>query len=117
MSRKGKNSEPITTIHRQEWCLWCGAELAHAATGRPKEFCSSHCRVYYARARKEHARRCAEAALTGRPEPEADFGYPRSTATYEIRNGEVVKRKGCRRPGGRVPQDLRQECEDQQRCS
>jgi PAS domain S-box-containing protein len=49
-------------VHRQVYCLWCGKKLEHRSTGRPKKFCSAKCRVYYGRAKKQHARTSAEAA-------------------------------------------------------
>jgi excisionase family DNA binding protein len=50
-------------VHRQVYCLWCGKKLEHRSTGRPKKFCSAKCRVYYGRAKKQHARTSAEDAL------------------------------------------------------
>jgi len=92
MSRTSKYYKPIKTIHRQVRCLWCGQELEHAPTGRPKRYCCPDHRVRYNRAMKKHARECAEAALAGEPEPERDFGYPIEFATYEIEGDEVRRR-------------------------
>ena len=92
-----------TTVHRQVHCLWCGRELRHQATGRPRETCSTRCRVALNRARKQYAIACVDAALAGEPEPARDFGYP-----IEIRHYDVTKLSGSAgcavtkhvRPGG-----------------
>ena len=94
MSRTSKYYIPKTTIHRLEFCLWCGAELEHRRTGRPRRFCSPGCRAAHNRALKQHARRCVEAALAGQPEPPRDYGQPVSFELYEIdAEGNVTKRE------------------------
>ena len=92
-----------TTIYRQTHCLWCGRELQHKATGRPRETCCAKHRVALNRARKRYALACVDAALAGEPEPARDFGYP-----IEIRCYTVTKLSGSAgytvtkhvRPGG-----------------
>jgi hypothetical protein len=103
MSRTSKYYEPVKTVYRQVRCRWCGKELEHAATGRAKEYCSGHCRVYYNRARKEYASRCVDAALAGEPEPEQDFGYPIELAHYVINDDGTTTRRDRRDwPGDRA---------------
>lgn len=100
MSRTSKYYEPVTTICRQAVCQWCGAELAHARTGRPRRFCSTQCRAAYNRAMKRHARACVDAALAGEPEPPRDFGQPARFASYEIDEAGNVTRRARLTKGG-----------------
>lgn len=103
MSRTSKYYEPVRRISRQTVCRWCGKELEHSATGRPKEYCSAHCRVYFNRAMKEHASACVDAALAGEPEPERDFGYPIEIKGYLIQpDGTTVREDRRNWPGDRA---------------
>jgi hypothetical protein len=97
VSRTSKYYKPVKSISRLARCQWCGAELEHQATGRPRCFCSTRCRVAYNRAVKQHAAACVEAALAGKPEPPRDFGQPAKYTSFEIDDaGNVAKRA---RPG------------------
>jgi len=95
-----------TIIHRQVHCLWCGAILKHAPTGRAKKFCGASCRVAWNRALAAHAEACVEAALAGEPEPEADFGQPVEYGTYRV-VGDHTERVGRRWPGDRALAEAR----------
>ena len=84
---------------RQTHCLWCGKELEHRSTGRPRKFCSGKCRVYYGRAERQYARTSAEAALRGAPQPPRDFGYPIELAPYAAGgDGDAMERHRLRIP-------------------
>jgi hypothetical protein len=93
MSRTSRYYKPVKTISRMASCQWCGAELEHTKTGRPRQFCSPRCRVAYNHAMKRHARACVETALAGKPEPPRDFGAPIKYTSFEIDDtGNVTKR-------------------------
>jgi predicted nucleic acid-binding Zn ribbon protein len=92
MSRTSKYYNPVTHISRLAHCQMCGADLEHSATGRPKRFCSTRCRLAYHRAMKRHAAACVDAALAGEPEPPRDYGQPIKYTTFEIDDaGNVTK--------------------------
>lgn len=96
MSRTSRYRQPVTRVHRQVRCRWCGEELEHAATGRPRAYCGASCRVAFNRARRRHSARVVEAALAGDPEPEADYGYPIDMATYVIEeDGTTTRQERC----------------------
>jgi excisionase family DNA binding protein len=73
-SAKHQRARPI--VFRQSHCLWCGTELEHKATGRPREFCSDKCRVSYWRAEKW--------VPAGDLELPRDLGFPAETVPYTI---------------------------------
>jgi hypothetical protein len=103
VSRTSKYYQRKTVISRQVVCQWCGAELKHANTGRPKRFCSTKCRAAYNRAMKQHAQACVEAALAGEPEPPREFGQPARFAPYEIdEDGDVTKQARPVTKGGLI---------------
>lgn len=65
--RKKRAHEPLE-------CRVCGVVLHHKGTGRPKTFCSAKCRKKFSRAEKKWARRCIDAWVAGKEEP--DHPYP-----------------------------------------
>ena len=89
----GSWGETKTVIRRQVHCLRCGAELEHRATGCPKRFCSSKCRMVYTRqAKNGRATARAGAALPSDPQPPTDSDHPIELAFYVINDdGSTTK--------------------------
>jgi len=70
-----------TTLYRLAICAHCGKDLEHAATGRPRRFCSARCRVAHLRAMRQWARQAVDAIMAGEPEP----ALPGSNETRQAR--------------------------------
>jgi len=94
MSRTSKYYTLKTTIVRLEFCRWCGADLEHKHTGRPRRFCSDKCRAAHHQAVKRYARRCVDASLAGQPKPPKNYDQPVSFGRYNVdTKGNVTKQE------------------------